>query len=139
MTIDYVDKYNMLSINDLRDAMDLDTELGYTPERYYPADLNSLKRRDRARDRYYFSDSTMHFFKSRVNTILRTGVFVEGITDFCGDRRYKIGWITPCGAVIQLSDHMFATMRTADKVAAAFSKAIEGAGLLPPQYMRACN
>lgn len=139
MSVNYVEKYDMLSIDELRDAMDLDLQLGYTPERYYPADLYSLKRRDRARGRFYFSDNTMKFFSSRVNTILCTGVFVEGVTDFEGRRYYKVMWITPCGETIKLSDHRFATMRTADKAAFAFSREIEKSGILPDRYTIACN
>lgn len=139
MSVNYVEKYDMLSIDELRDTMDLDLKLGYTPERYYPADLYSLKRRDRARNRYYFSEETMRFFGSRVNTILRTGVFVEGVTIPEGKRHYKVMWITPCGAVIDLSDHRFATMRTADKAAFAFSREIEKSGILPERYTVACS
>lgn len=139
MSVNYVEKYDMRSIDDLRDDMEHDLKCGYTPERFGPYDLYSLKRRDRARNQYYFSKETMRFFGSRVNTILRTGVFVEGVTFPSGKRYYKVMWITPCGAVIDLSDHRFATMRTADKAAFAFSREIEKFGILPDQYTTACS
>lgn len=139
MSVNYVEKYDMLSIDDLRDAMDHDLKCGYTPERFGPYDLYSLKRRDRERGYYYFSEEAMRFFGSRVNTILRTGVFVEGVNNFEGVRRYRISWITPCGAVVRLSEHDFATMRTADKAAFDFSREIENSGILPERYTTACS
>lgn len=134
MSVNYVEKYDMIPVEKLGDLMSTEVE-AHTPTRGRPYNFYSMQRRNTDFGEFYFSENTMKFFGSRVNTILRTGVFVEGVNPPYSPREYRVMWISPCGSVTRLTEAAFLTMRTADKVAYAFSREIEKAGILPREYM----
>lgn len=135
--VDYVAKYAMTPTDSLREIVASEAK-EYRPAVGYPYNQDSMRRRNESLGQFYFSPDTVRFFSSRVNTILNTGVFVEGVTSPQG-RLYKVMWISPCGSVHHLTESYFATMRTANKVARAFNEAIAAAGVVSRKYTMCCD
>lgn len=135
--VDYVAKYNMTPTDSLREIVASEAK-DYRPAVGYPYNQDSMRRRNESFGELYFSPDTVRFFNSRVNTILNTGVFVEGVTAPTG-REYRVMWISPCGTVHRLTESAFATMRTADRVASAFNAEIAAAGVVPREYTMRCD
>ena len=135
--VDYVAKYDMIPTDSLHEIVASEAK-EYRPAVGYPYNQDSMRRRNESLGQFYFSPDTVRFFNSRVNTILNTGVFVEGVTAPWG-REYRVMWISPCGSVHRLTESAFATMRTADRVAHAFNKEIADAGVVPRKYTMCCS
>lgn len=135
--VDYVVKYDMIPTDTLHKIVEAEAKK-YRPAVGYPYDQDSMRRRNESLGQFYFSPDTVRFFNSRVNTILGTGVFVEGVTAPWG-REYRVMWISPCGSVHRLTESAFATMRTADRVASAFNKEIANAGVVSREYTMRCG
>lgn len=135
--VDYVVKYDMIPAETLRKIVEAEA-MKYRPAAGSPYNQDSMRRRNESLGQFYFSPDTVRFFNSRVNTILDTGVFVEGVTSPTG-REYRVMWISPCGSVHRLTEFVFATMRTADRVARAFNAEIAAAGVVPREYTMRCD
>lgn len=135
--VDYVVKYDMIPTDTLHKIVEAEAKK-YRPASGRPYDQDSMRRRNESLGQFYFSPDTVRFFNSRVNTILNTGVFVEGVTSPTG-REYRVMWISPCGTVHRLTEYVFATMRTANKVARAFNDEVAAAGVVPREYTMRCG